>query len=140
MTEFVSDVKTIRHDSAIIFPVLSDFSKLELIKDKIPEDKISDISFDKDRCSFKVNPIGDVAFVIEEREPNKTIKFKSENLPFPIYMWIQLIEKDKDDTKMKITVRADLNPYIKPMVSKPLSEAVEKIADILTKLPYNEIA
>ena len=139
MTEFVSDVKTIPHNSSDVFAVLSDFSRLERVRDRIPEDKISDFTFDRDRCSFTVNPIGQVTFVVIEREPNKLIKFKSENLPFEVFLWVQLVEKAASDTRLKITVRAELNSFLKPMVSKPMSEAVDKISDVLTKIPYGEI-
>ena len=40
MTEFTSDIKTIPHNDADVFRVLSDLSKLDLVKDQIPEDKI----------------------------------------------------------------------------------------------------
>lgn len=140
MTEFVSNVKTIPHSSAEVFSVLSDFSKLELVKDRIPDDKIGDFTFDHDHCSFTINPVGRVAFVVIEREPNKLVKFKAENLPFEVFLWIQLVEKAENDTKMKITVRADLNSFLKPMVSKLLEDAVEKISESLTKIPYGEIA
>ena len=42
----------------------------------------------------------------------------------------------EDDTRLKITVRADLNPFLKPMVSKPLQEAVDKISTVIASLPY----
>ena len=44
----------------------------------------------------------------------------------------------ESDTRMKLTVRADLNPFLKPMVSKPMQDAVEKISEILARLPYEE--
>ncbi|MDR1516695.1 MAG: SRPBCC family protein [Dysgonamonadaceae bacterium] len=140
MTDFASKVKSIPHNSSDIFAVLSDFSKLELIKDRLPDDKISDFTFDHDHCSFNVNPFGEVSFAVIEREPNKLVKFKSENMPFEVFLWIQLVEKAEKDTKLKITVRADLNPFLKSMMQKPLSDAVDKISDVLTKIPYNEIA
>ena len=34
------------------------------------------------------------------------------------------------------TVRAELNPFIKPMVSKPLQDAIDKISTMLASLPY----
>ena len=34
------------------------------------------------------------------------------------------------------TVRAELNPFIKPMVSKPLRDAIDKISTMLASLPY----
>lgn len=139
MTEFTSDIKKIPHSDENIFRVLSDLSKLNLIKDKIPQDKIRDFSYDTDSVSFRVDPVGQVRFNVIEREPNKLVKFKSENLPFETFLWIQLVPKANDDTRMKITLRADLNPLIKGMVSKPLKEGMGKIADLIASLPYDSI-
>lgn len=139
MTEFTSDIKTISHDDVDVFRVLSDLSKLELVKDQIPEDKIKDFKFDSNSCSFRVDPIGEVRFNVIEREPNKLVKFKSEKLPFDVFLWIQLVQKADKDTKMKMTLRADLSPLIKGMVSKPLKEGLEKISDIIASLPYDKI-
>ena len=139
MTEFVSDVKTISHSDANVYRVLSDLSKLELVKDQIPADKIKDFSFDADSVSFRIDPVGNVKFNVIEREPNKLVKFKSENLPFEVFLWLQLASKDENDTKMRLTVRADLNPFIKPMVSKSMKEAVDKISEALSQLPYDQL-
>lgn len=139
MTEFTSDIKKIPHSDENIFRVLSDLSKLNLIKDKIPQDKIRDFSYDTDSVSFRVDPVGQVRFNVIEREPNKLVKFKSENLPFETFLWIQLVPKADDDTRMKITLRADLNPLIKGMVSKPLKDGMGKIADLIASLPYDTI-
>jgi hypothetical protein len=139
MADFTSEIKIIPHNSATIFEILSDLSKLERIKDKIPQDKISDFSFDKDYCAFSISPIGKIKFAVVEREPNKTIKFAAEQVPFAINLWIQLQEKDADTTYLKMTVKADLNPFVKPMVSKPLQDGLDKMADILTALPYDQL-
>ncbi|NMB50088.1 MAG: SRPBCC family protein [Bacteroidales bacterium] len=139
MTEFVSDIKTISHSSMDVYRVLSDMSKLNLVKDQIPNNKIEGFTFNGDSCSFKVNPIGEVKFDVVERQPNKLVKFKSENLPFDVFLWIQLVSKGEKDTKMRLTVRADLNPFLKPIISQPMKEALDKIADLLTRLPYDSI-
>ncbi|MDL2266279.1 SRPBCC family protein [Parabacteroides sp. OttesenSCG-928-G21] len=138
MTEFVSGVKTIPHNDEVIFSMLSDLSNLERVKDRIPEDKLKNVEFDKDSCSFSVDPVGNINFQIVEREPNKTIKFTTTNSPVPLFMWIQLKQVEANDTRMKITVRADLNPFIKPMISKPLQDALDKIAEVLARLPYED--
>jgi carbon monoxide dehydrogenase subunit G len=136
MADFTSEVKTIPHNDDKIFEMLSDMSNLERIKDRIPQDKIKDFTFDHDTCSFTVDPVGSVMFRIIEREPNKTIKFSTTNSPIPLLMWIQLKQVAEKDTKLKMTVRADLNPFLKPMVSKPLQEAINKISEIVARLPY----
>jgi hypothetical protein len=116
--------------------MLSDLSNLEKVKGSIPQDKIKDFSFDSDSCSFSVAPAGKVTFRIVEREPNSTIKLASVDSPFPLDMWIQLRQVAENDTRLKLTVRVELNPFIKPIVSKPLQDALEKISTILASLPY----
>ena len=140
MADFTSEIKTIPHCDADIFAVLSDMSNLELAKNRIPQnDKIKEFTFDKDSCSMKVDPIGNVRFVIIEREPNSTIKFEAEQLPVGLNMWIQLKASSENETKMKLTVRADLNPFLKPMVSKPLQQGLDKVAEMLAAIPYDKI-
>lgn len=139
MTEFVSKIKKIPYSNQMVFDVLSDLSKLDLMKDRLPADKITDFTCSQDSCSFSVAPVGQVTFVVEEREPNKTIKFKSEQLPFEVNVWVQLVSKADDDTRMKITLRADLNPFVKPMLSKPMKDGVDKIADVIASLPFDEL-
>jgi carbon monoxide dehydrogenase subunit G len=109
---------------------------VERVKDKIPSDKLKDFSYDSDSCSFAVDPIGKITFQIVEREPNKTIKFQTTNSPIPLTLWVQLKQVVENDTRLKLTARADLNPFIKPMVSKPMQEAVDKISTLLASLPY----
>ena len=123
MTEFVSEVKTIPFNEDRIFNMLSDLSNLGKVQDRIPQDKIQDFEFK-------------ITFQIVEREPNKTIKFTTTNSPVPLFLWIQLKQVEENDTRMKITVRAELNPFIKPMVSKPLQDAIDKISTMLASLPY----
>lgn len=136
MTEFTSNVKTIPYNDEPIFLMLSDMSNLERIKDRIPDDKVQQFTFDRDRCSFEINPVGKIEFKIIDREPNKTIKFETISSPVPINLWIQLKQTEDKTTKMKMTLRADLNPFLKPMVSKPLQDALDNISDVIATLPY----
>ncbi|MDR1722508.1 MAG: SRPBCC family protein [Tannerella sp.] len=136
MADFTSEIKQIPHGDEAVYRMLSDLSNLERVRDRIPADKISDFAFDTDTCSFSIQPVGRIEFKIIEREPNKTIKFQTTNSPVPLTMWIQLKQAATDDTRMKMTVRADLNPFIRGMVAKPLQEAINRISDVLADLPY----
>lgn len=136
MTEFVSEVKQIPYSDERIFNMLSDLSNLEKVKDRIPQDKIKEFSFDTDTCSVTVDPVGTITFQIVERDPFKTIKFTTTNSPIPLHLWIQLKQVEENDTRMKITVRADISPFLKPMISKPLQDGVDKMATLLADLPY----
>ena len=136
MTEFVSEIKQIPQNDERIYAMLSDLSNLERIKDRIPQDKIKDFEFDSDSCSFSVSPVGKITFQIVDREPCKTIKFQTTNSPVPLFLWIQLKQVQEMDTRMRLTVRAELNSCLKPMVSKPLQDALDKISTVLASLPY----
>ena len=108
MAQFESTVKMVPAPVETIFNTLSDLNNLEKIKDKIPADKVKDFSFDADSCSFSVTPVGSVKVVVIEREPYKTIKFGTENSPVPFFMWIQLLPVTDNESKMKLTVKAEI--------------------------------
>lgn len=139
MIEFSSDLKTIPHTDRDIFRVLSDLRNLDLIEKMIPDDKIKDFIFDKDSVSFCVDAIGKVSFSVIERQPDNFIRFKSEKLPFDVFMEIQLQLKLDNETELMMFVKSDLNPFMKSIVEKPMREAVDRIADALKQLPYDQI-
>ncbi|HLW09832.1 MAG TPA: hypothetical protein VKX35_05485 [Fermentimonas sp.] len=139
MIEFSSDSKTIPHTDRDIFRVLSDLRNLDLIEKMIPDDKIKDFIFDKDSVSFCVDAIGKVSFSVIERQPDNFIRFKSEKLPFDVFMEIQLQLKSDNETELMMFVKSDLNPFMKSIVEKPMREAVDRIADALKQLPYDQI-
>jgi uncharacterized protein YqkB len=136
MTEFVSSIKKIPYSSEKVFNKLSDFNNLEKIKERLPEDKIKDLAFDKDTCSFKAEHVGMITVRIIEREPNKTIKIESEKSPVPFTCWIQLKEVDPEDTRIRLTLKSDIPFIFKAMVSKPLEDGIERLAEALSLLEY----
>jgi hypothetical protein len=86
--------------------------------------------------SVNVPPVGSIALQIIEREEPKTIKFESVNSPIAFNLWIQLLPLTEETCKMKLTIKAELNPFIKGMVAKPLQEGLEKMADVIQMIQY----
>lgn len=138
MSKFESGIKHIPHPQTAVYNALSDLSNLDKMKDKLPEDKIKDLSFDSDSLTIGA-PMGSVSMRIIEREEPKCIKFATEKSPIAANLWIQIVPEGEDACKMKLTIKADINPFIKGMVAKPLQEGLEKIADVLAMIPYNNI-
>lgn len=136
MTKFESSIKQIPYTQQAVYNMLSNLSNIEKVRDRIPEDKIKDFTFDEDAISFKADPVGELRLRIIEREEPKCIKFETEQSPIPFNLWIQILPVDAVTSKLKVTVGADLNPFIKGMVKKPLQEGVEKIADVLAIIRY----
>ena len=103
MSTFESSIRQIPYKQEAVFNMLSDLSNIERLKDKLPEDKLEQMTFDSDSISVSVNPVGQIKLRIVEREA---------------------------------TIQAELNPFIKGMVKKPLMEGLEKIADLLQVIKY----
>ncbi len=136
---FESAVKTINAADKDIFYMLSDLRNAEKLKDKVPQDKVKDLHFEKDSIDFTVDPVGNLSLKIVEKEPSRTIKFAADKSPIDFFIWVQLKPTDENETKMKITLKADLNPIIKMMASKPLEQFVNMLADALSSLEYDKI-
>ena len=131
-SKFESSIREIPYAQQKVYDALSDLSNLERIRDRIPQDKLEDFSFD----AVKAPMVGEIRLHIIEREEPKTIKFETEQSPVPFTFWIQLLPVTDTTCKMKLTIKAELNPFIKGMVQKPLQEGIEKIADALQAIRY----
>lgn len=136
MTQFESGIKMIPYSQEKVYAKLSDLSNLEAVKDKIPTDKVQDLQFDADSVSFSVSPVGRLALRIVDREPLKCIKFEASNSPIPFNLWIQILPVTENECKMKLTIKAEINMFLKGMVSKPMQDGIEKLADMLAIIPY----
>ena len=136
MTKFESSVKQIPYPVEDVYRNISDLNNLERVRDRIPEDKLNSFSFDSDSVSVNVAPVGDLKLRIIEREENKCIKFETVQSPLPFNLWIQVLPVSETESKLKVTVQADIPFMLKGMVAGPLQDGVEKIADALSKIPF----
>lgn len=136
MSTFESSIRQIPHPQQSVYAMLSDLANLERIRHRLPEDKLKDFSFDSDTLLVDVPPVGSIRLRIVDRDEPKCIKFETEQSPVPFNFWIQILPVTDTTSKMKLTIKADLNPFIKGMVKKPLQEGIEKIADALQMIEY----
>ena len=139
MTEFISEIKTVPYTQKQVYAVLSDLNNLEKLRNYIPEGKIHNLEFDSNYVGLSIAPVGKLRIAIVEREMPKTIKFATEQSPIAVDIWIQLLPDGDMQTKMKLTLRAELNLFLKPMLSKPLQEGINQIAEVLTIIPYSDL-
>ena len=136
MTKFESNVKQIPYPVEDVYRNISDLSNLERVRDRIPQDKLQDFQFDSDSVQVSVSPVGTIKLRSCEREENKCVKFETEQSPMPFNLWIQVLPVSATESKMKVTVKADIPFMLKGMVSGPLQDGVEKIADALSQIPF----
>jgi len=137
MTQIESKIGTINNSAEKIYSFLSDFNNF---KNFVPPDKVKNWQSTQDTCQFEIEGIGIVGLKIIEREPFTTIKLTGEGkTPFDFFFWAQLKETNSSDTKIKLTVKADLNPMFKMIVEKPLTNALNTLIDQLCKLDFNSL-
>ena len=135
MATFESSIRQIDYPQEGVYALLCDMNIIDKVKDRIPEDKANGLTFDVNSIGINT-PMGAVKLVIVEREAPKCIKFETAESPLPFNFWIQILPVSETTSKMKLTIKAELNPFIKGMVSKPLTEGIEKIADALQAIHY----
>lgn len=147
--KYISEVKFIAASHERVYIRLSNLENLEEFFDPkrldelkknypdAPDIKLDNFRATADECSFTISPIGKVGVQIVEREPSKLIKLAgSQTIPFKFSCWIQILPKDDANSKVRITLHAELNPMIKIMVDKHLKDGINKIAEAITKFPY----
>ena len=141
MVQFESSVKHVPYTQERVYAKLADLNNLASVRERLDElkskfpGKVEDLSFDQDSLTLKVQGIS-LTLRIIERDPVKCIKFEGDKTPIPMNLWIQILPASDAEAKMKVTIRAEVNAFMKAMVSKPLQEGVEKLADILALIPY----
>ncbi len=134
MTTFESDIKKALHNEEKIFSFISNFNNF---KDLIPQDKVKDWESTEDTCRFKVEGIGEAGLKIVDKEPFKTVKYSTDGkVPFNFYLWVQLKQVAEKDTRIKLTIKADLNPMMKMMVSKHVKKFLNMLGDAIANHHY----
>ena len=136
MSKYESSVKIIPYPQENVYRNISDLSNLARIRDRVPNDKIQEFTFDTDTVSVTVSPVGKVSLRIVEREEPKCVKFETAQSPMPFNLWIQILPVDEQTSKMKVTVKADIPFMLQALVSGPLQDGVDKVADALAMIPY----
>lgn len=136
MKKFESSVKQVPYSQEAVYRNICDLNNLERVRDRVPEDKIKDFSFNRDSVTISVAPIGQITMRIVEREEPKCVKFETTQSPMPFNLWIQVLPVNETTSKMKVTVKADIPFMLAGMVSGPIQDGVDKIADALAQIPY----
>jgi carbon monoxide dehydrogenase subunit G len=119
------------------FQFLMDLNNYELL---LPKDKISDWSSDEKKCSFKIQKTYKLSLLYSESTPSTNILVKSaKGGPFSFDLNINLVDQGSS-TKVQLVCDADINPFLKMMVQKPLNNLFDYMADRMTKVIGADVA
>lgn len=136
-TKYESKITSAPCSAQQVYRVLSNMQNLERVKDMIPKDKIQEMEIEPDRVRLKVDGLAQkITIAIVDRIENSTVKFGLEGIPMEGNLWIQMKELSPTDTRIKLTVKADIPFMFKMMVDKKLQTGLDQAADALAQFPY----
>ena len=147
-TRVISDIQKIDSPIADVYSFLSDFSKIGRLIETARQmgagqqmseisDKIENVVTTEDTCTFLVKGLGEMGVRIVEREEPKLIRLEGDgSVPFNFEVWIQLLDNGPYDTRLRITVEADLNMMMKMLLKGKLEKGINQLAEGLSKIPY----
>lgn len=161
MAEYASEIKHSVYNNDTVYAKLSDLSTFEALRQRmsepgamdmimaqVPEDQrdpekiqkaieaLQKLQITPDSIGYPDSPVGDIMLGIVDREEPKCIKFALIGAPIQANLWIQLLPATDGGTRMKATVKADLNFMMKAMIGSKLEKGVDGFANILAQLPY----
>jgi len=109
------------------FNFLCDLNHYELL---LPKDKISHWESGEQFCSFKIQKTYKLDLLFKgTEEPNVIHLVSGEKSPFKFTLDIHLEESDLTQAQLKCD--ADINPFLKMMIEKPLNNLFDYMADRL---------
>ncbi|MBN1387858.1 MAG: hypothetical protein JW965_05380 [Bacteroidales bacterium] len=124
----IGKIKSGEKDLYTFFTDMRNFSRF------LPEDTIENWEASVDECSFEVSPVGKAVIRIVSKDPHNTVKYAGYGLNnTEFYLWVQLKELNENDTRIKLTIKADLNPGLKMLASKPIKEFLDKLVGGMEK-------
>ena len=136
-TKYESKITSAPCSAAQVYHVLSNMQSLERVKDLIPKDKVQEMEIEPDRVKLKVDGLAQkITIAIVDRIENDTVKFGAEGIPMDANFWIQMKEVSPTDTRLKLTVKADIPFMFKMMLEKKLQTGLDQAADMLAQFPY----
>ena len=95
--------------------------------------QFENVVFSEDAVSFD-SKLGLITLAITEREAPQLVTLQGVGTPIDVTLWVQLLPLGAYQSKMKVTIGADVNFFIRKMVEKYLKQAPDGMASFLCYL------
>lgn len=138
-TKYESKICSIPNNAHTVYSVLSNLSSLERVRDLIPQDKVQELEIGEDYVRLKVDGLGQkITIRIVDKTEDDTIKFGLEDAPLAANFWIQLKQMNPQDTRVRLTLKADIPMMFRLMLEKKIQQGLDDGAQMLTQFPYDQ--
>lgn len=124
----LSNTHTTKSPTDKLFDFMGDFNNF---KHLLPEDKIENFQCTSDQCSFGIKGLMPLTIKIKEKQAHSRITFETSGLAkFVFTLHIHF----PDTNTTHIQMEGDMNPFIKVMAEKPLTDLINTMASKLAVL------
>jgi carbon monoxide dehydrogenase subunit G len=132
MTTLRSDQVTVNKSAAAVFGFLSDFNHF---KDLMPE-QVTNWNSTSDECSFTIAGMASLGMKVTERNPNTLIRaVRHGSAPFDFTLSCH-IEDRQEACGVQLVFEADMNPMLKMMAERPLTNFLNMLVQRLQSLSF----
>lgn len=132
MTRIESDKTAVNKSTEEIFNFLSNFNNFQ----KLMPEQVTNWESTEDECSFTISGMASLGMKMAEKKPNEYIKVnRNGKAPFDFTLECLLHEKSTSESEVQLAFNADLNPMLKMMAVKPLTNFLNLLVEKLKKIP-----
>jgi carbon monoxide dehydrogenase subunit G len=108
-----------------LFNFITDIKNFEQF---IPEGNINNWQATSDDCRFQVPPLGSVTARITEKTPYSQVAYSGDALQKNDFnLVVHISENERKLAEVRLSLTADLNPFIKMMAAGPIEKFLEKL-------------
>ena len=137
--KYESAVTKVSASAAQIYGVFSNLKNLERVKDLIPKDKVQELEIGEESVRMKVDGLGQkITILIVDKTENEVIKYGAEGIPMEMHFWIQMQEVAPMDTRIKLTLKADIPMMFKMMLDKKIQQGIDQAATMIAQFPFGQ--
>ena len=137
--KYESAVTKVVASAAQIYKVFSNLKNLERVKDLIPKDKVQELEIEDESVRMKVDGLGQkITILIVDKTENEVIKYGAEGIPMEMNFWIQMKEVAPMDTRIKLTLKADIPMMFKMMLDKKIQQGIDQAAAMIAQFPFGQ--
>lgn len=96
----------------------------------VPGGKVDNLLIERDSCSFHISPLGTVNLIIAKKEPNSNVTFSGSALKSNDFsLLLDIAESSAGNAEVKVTLNAEMNPILKMMAARPVTQFLEALID-----------
>lgn len=135
--KYESAVTKVAASAGQIYAVFSNLKNIERVRDMIPQDKVQELEIGEDYIRMKVDGLGQkITISVVDKTENDVIKYGAEGIPMQMNFWIQMKEVAPMDTRIKLTLKADIPMMFKLMLDKKIRQGIDQAAAMIAQFPF----